>query len=518
MKRFVSCAAVSFLVCTCIMMTSIGHAEPLGASSADAVENAAPVILNETLADASAGIAYKDSVIVEDADEGDTLVFSLADSPVWMEISDSGLITGLPGSADVGTAVPVTVIAEDAAGAADTLATVIEVAYLNNAAVTLIPDTDVSQPGPHGEDTIPNPGPDEYFGFAVYLDSAEELRSFRIRLRWDPAYAVFKSSRSGADIESDDYRFNGVDGTVFAAEDNILRRDNGSITPIVETDEDGEFAEVYARLGGDAVAGEGGLVYLAVFKTTTTVSETDMFEVIAQVSVLDDGGKEYTPEELVFTVGHPLAPPLDVVLADIPDDHGHARSLSWTLSSSEETGAVTHYYIYRSRAPELTDPVSIGAFTEIDSLLAAEETRTVLIDSVAAGITEYIDESVPLGGAEYFYWLQAVGPDGASEKISAGNPVLVEGGSSPEAFRLEQPFPNPFNPATTIGYTLSAESPVVLTVHNAAGQRVETLVDDIRPAGAHAVVWNAPHLSSGVYYCVMESGGARLTRKMLLVK
>lgn len=91
------------------------------------------------------------------------------------------------------------------------------------------------------------------------------------------------------------------------------------------------------------------------------------------------------------------------------------------------------------------------------------------------------------------------------------------------AFQLETNQPNPFNPVTTIRYTLPASAlpaaeKVRLDVYDLAGRQVATLVDEIQPAGEHAVVFQAEGLPSGVYVYSLMVGEYREERKMLLVK
>ncbi len=121
-----------------------------------------------------------------------------------------------------------------------------------------------------------------------------------------------------------------------------------------------------------------------------------------------------------------IEPPTDVWISDIPDDHGHSIRLSWTLSISENDGLVEWYRIYRSRSQTLTEPIPLNQLTSVDSLNFWDEHYTVLIDSVATGTNEYID-SVPLNGAQYYYWLQAVGTPKPSVTGTVqdqdGNPV-----------------------------------------------------------------------------------------------
>jgi len=88
----------------------------------------------------------------------------------------------------------------------------------------------------------------------------------------------------------------------------------------------------------------------------------------------------------------------------------------------------------------------------------------------------------------------------------------------PAALELHQNYPNPFNPSTRIRFALPEDGHVTLAVHSVIGQRVVTLIDGHRSAGWHDVVFDATHLSSGVYILRMEAGQDVLIRSMTLVR
>ena len=88
----------------------------------------------------------------------------------------------------------------------------------------------------------------------------------------------------------------------------------------------------------------------------------------------------------------------------------------------------------------------------------------------------------------------------------------------PVSFELNQNYPNPFNPSTNISFTLQSSGHVNLTVYNVQGQKVATLVDGVRSAGAHDVTFNAESLASGIYVYRLENSGQSITRKMILLK
>lgn len=104
---------------------------------------------------------------------------------------------------------------------------------------------------------------------------------------------------------------------------------------------------------------------------------------------------------------------------------------------------------------------------------------------------------------------------GADERGAA---TPAEPDVPPPAFRLEPNYPNPFNPATTIVYTLDAPAAVRLRVVDVLGREVARLVDGEAPAGRHAVRFDAAGLPSGFYFCELEAGGRRERRAMVLLR
>jgi hypothetical protein len=89
----------------------------------------------------------------------------------------------------------------------------------------------------------------------------------------------------------------------------------------------------------------------------------------------------------------------------------------------------------------------------------------------------------------------------------------------PDRMTLEQNFPNPFNPATTIAFQLHDAGRVRLVVYDLLGRQVAILVDGVLGAGTHTATWNAAGFASGVYFYRMTTDreGSAL-RKMMLVK
>lgn len=85
-------------------------------------------------------------------------------------------------------------------------------------------------------------------------------------------------------------------------------------------------------------------------------------------------------------------------------------------------------------------------------------------------------------------------------------------------FQLSQNFPNPFNPATTISYSLPVGGTVFLKVFALDGREVATLVQENQSVGVHSVQFDASHLASGVYIYRLQLGRFAQTRKLVLLK
>jgi hypothetical protein len=131
----------------------------------------------------------------------------------------------------------------------------------------------------------------------------------------------------------------------------------------------------------------------------------------------------------------------------------------------------------------------------------------------------FVDEDAANGTA-YEYTLNLVDINNnvtelgtiASATPSVGAAVITE-------YALHQNYPNPFNPSTNLIYDVVADNNVNLTVYNAMGQEVATLVNGLVGAGRHTVSFDASNLTSGLYFYTVKIGNEfTATKKMLLVK
>ena len=98
-----------------------------------------------------------------------------------------------------------------------------------------------------------------------------------------------------------------------------------------------------------------------------------------------------------------------------------------------------------------------------------------------------------------------------------------EFGENPTKFNLQNSFPNPFNPVTTLRYDLPEDALVNITIYDMVGRVVKTLMNDQQTAGYKSIQWNATNdagspVSAGIYLYMIQAGEFRQTRMMVLLK
>ncbi len=187
-------------------------------------------------------------------------------------------------------------------------------------------------------------------------------------------------------------------------------------------------------------------------------------------------------------------------------------------------------------------PVFISSFTALPTNAGVELTWAVLADEEVRGFRVYrrllekdigpgliTPELIPRdvtsftdtdahGGNSYEYQLGVVLAD-QSEVMSPPSQVTVPALS----LELYQNVPNPFDVATTIGFTLPARSEVELAIYDVRGQLVRTIVDDVLDEGYKEIAWDGTdrhghRVSSGLFFCRLASGSRTLTKKVLLLR
>ncbi|MDP1676771.1 MAG: YCF48-related protein [Bacteroidota bacterium] len=125
----------------------------------------------------------------------------------------------------------------------------------------------------------------------------------------------------------------------------------------------------------------------------------------------------------------------------------------------------------------------------------------------------FSDKNITAG--KYSYRLKQIDRDGKFEYSSA---VEVKVVGEANTYEVSQNYPNPFNPNTVISYQLPVTSAVTLTVFDAIGREVATLVSEVKEAGTYSATFDGSKLSSGIYFYTLRAGNFTATKKLTLMK
>jgi len=174
----------------------------------------------------------------------------------------------------------------------------------------------------------------------------------------------------------------------------------------------------------------------------------------------------------------------DYCYVEVSSDNG----LSWQLVSSYN-GTMTTW---------TQQTFDISRFTNSSSQVKVRFRLTTDANTVADGW--YVDDVV-------------------ITKYCVGTPLGISGiNGIPERFKLEQNFPNPFNPVTQIKYALPKDEFVKITVFDILGQNVVTLINKNQKAGSYYIEFDGTGFASGLYLYKIEAGSFTDVKKMILVK
>ena len=124
--------------------------------------------------------------------------------------------------------------------------------------------------------------------------------------------------------------------------------------------------------------------------------------------------------------------------------------------------------------------------------------------------TSWAMSEIPYGDGDY-------GTPGRAwdDTTSAGIDDII---GLPKEYVLYPAYPNPFNPTTTIRFSVAATHASLLQVYDITGRVVETLVNKRLISGVHEIIWNASNQSSGVYFVRLSNNTFRQTQKLILLK
>mgnify|MGYP005725392901 CR=1 FL=1 len=192
----------------------------------------------------------------------------------------------------------------------------------------------------------------------------------------------------------------------------------------------------------------------------------------------------------------------------------------FVVAASNASKAVSHRYT----GGDVTDPSNYQSVTVIDSSDVAA--------IVPGGIRVYgldIGADLDGNGVEEIIFSRGStrGGHNAPALYFAERQLITTGiedeGAIPQTYSLQQNFPNPFNPETSITFSLPTVTHVDLEIFNVLGQKVRTLVNGTREASVHTVVWdgksnNGIQAPSGIYFYRLKTQEFNDTKRMLLIR
>ena len=184
-------------------------------------------------------------------------------------------------------------------------------------------------------------------------------------------------------------------------------------------------------------------------------------------------------------------------------------------------------------------------FAPHDTLISPVALRPGLIlppgDSLSwNGLTQYVPAHAPAG--EYTYYAKTgIFPDSVIasdsftfEKLAGDGSPAHDLGWSVYGWDVSDPnaqenhhsafitqysvSPNPFNPQTTLTFTILQKERISLKIYDIQGREIVSLYDDVFEAGEHSAIFDGTNLSSGIYFARLEAGKFSQTQKLLLIK
>lgn len=242
-------------------------------------------------------------------------------------------------------------------------------------------------------------------------------------------------------------------------------------------------------------------------------SKINLINVTMSENEADMGGGIYSEDSHQFLVN-------TILWNDSPQEMYFAPELPWSDPSSivvaysdvqgDSTGIETNDFgsIYWLQGNISTDPL----FVDLGDGNFHLQEGSPCIDAGTAFYVWEGDTLVNVSSQDYV----GSAPDLGAFEYGAIS-ITQEAPQIPLKFTLNQPYPNPFNPTTTLEFSIPQTGVVTLTVYDLLGREAETILSRSLDVGHHTVQWNASNVPSGIYFVRMHAGDFTQTRKMLLL-
>jgi len=247
-------------------------------------------------------------------------------------------------------------------------------------------------------------------------------------------------------------------------------------------------------VGSGAAIGEGSYTY-EVSTLMDSTAEGDAMTEFKVVASMDEGHFHSDPAMGYST--DDIAPGVPQGLMAVVVNEG--IQLTWEMSADEDF----QYFMLEKSSdeaftePEVFETIDI-AYLDLDYVLNESNYYRIAAVDHAGNISDYSD-------------------------VVDITVLAIDLDLIPEVFALHQNYPNPFNPTTRIKYDLPEDAMVSITIYDAMGRRVKSLVNTTQSAGYRSIQWNATNslgepVSAGMYIYMIQAGKFRQTKKMVLLK
>jgi FlgD Ig-like domain/The GLUG motif len=359
------------------------------------------------------------------------------------------------------------------------------------------------------------------FGYMLYNDGADGINNFTD----DFLYLAGISSFSELAFTSDEDGPLPVTLSSFSisySDDSAIiywmtqsETDNLGFNLYRSENENGYETEEFLQINSDLISGNGTTF------TPSIYSYEDEYQVLEGHSYFYWLQSVSTFGELELfgpiSVDIPYEGEIITVLLDFQVIYENSNpALSWfTASETDNLG----FFIQRSEDP--------NGYVLVDCVQLNTEIITGMGTTSYDNDYTFVDENTVIEGHTYYYWLESMNTIG---EIDVFGPVSLEipdqGGIPNAGFEtsLNPNYPNPFNPSTTIKFSIQNDSKVDLSIYNIKGQKTKTLAQNEYAKGTHSVIWNGidesgKSVSSGIYYYKLNVNGKTETvKKCLLLK
>lgn len=165
--------------------------------------------------------------------------------------------------------------------------------------------------------------------------------------------------------------------------------------------------------------------------------------------------------------------------------------------------------------------VAYAQFYDLQVSKTQDFSDLVVDEQELEGTTHQLAEELERG-TTYFWRVRAGNAKGISawrtSQFRAMMTTDIHTDELPDRFVLQQNYPNPFNPSTQIRFAVPEQAHVELAVYSVVGEKVATLVNEVKSPGWHQVTFDASPFSSGIYIFQLRAGNTTSTRHMLYLK